>query len=146
MQPFLTRDHLSAISGVTPTANLYAQVRSGALNNSDVTLFVQHLLEEIGCPLWLIWDGGSIHHGEDLDRFLLQVGPDQVLLECLPSYAPELNPAEGVWNFLKYAELPNVCCFSLRKLRWHLDRALMRLRTKPDKILSFFEGAGLSLE
>jgi hypothetical protein len=67
-------------------------------------------------------------------------------LERLPAYAPELNPDEGVWDFLKYTELPNVCCFSIRKLQWHLEHAPMRLRTKPDKILSFFESAGLSLE
>ena len=146
LRPFLTRDHLSAISAVTPNANLYAHFRTWALDNGDVALFLQHLLEQIGSPLWLIWDGSPIHHGEPLDAFFREVGPEQVRLERLPAYAPELNPDEGVWEFLKRTELPNVSSFSLRKLRWHLDRALMRLRSKPDKILAFFEAAGLPLE
>jgi hypothetical protein len=90
MRPLLRRDHLSAISDLTPTANLYAHVQPGALDNGDVTLLVQHQVEQIGCPLWLIWDGASIHHGEELDRYLLQVRPEQILLERLPADAPEL--------------------------------------------------------
>ena len=30
-------------------------------------------------------------------------------LEALPSYAPDLNPDEGVWNWLKRVALKNQC-------------------------------------
>ena len=146
LRPFLTRDHLSAISGVTPTGHLYTHVSEHAFTNFDVALFVEHLVEQVGGPLLLIWDGSPIHHGPSLNSLLAKIGPDQVLMERLPAYAPELNPDEGVWDYLKQTELPNVSCISLRQLRGTLHRAIMRLRSKPDLILSFFEGAGLSLE
>lgn len=67
-------------------------------------------------------------------------------MEPLPAYAPELNPDEGVWQYLKDVELPNVTCTNLRQLRLYLHRALMRLRSKPHLLLSFFDGSVLSLE
>ncbi len=44
-------------------------------------------------------------------------------LEQLPGYAPDLNPDEGIWNYLKRVELGNVCCRDLQ----HLSTAAMWL-------------------
>jgi transposase len=45
----------------------------------------------------------------------------------LPGYAPELNPLEGVWNYLKRVEIKNCCCTDLAELRLELRRAKQRL-------------------
>ena len=34
----------------------------------------------------------------------------RIHLEQLPGYAPDLNPVEGIWAYLKCRELGNVCC------------------------------------
>jgi transposase len=145
LRPKVTRDHLSVISGVTMAAQFYTHISDKALDSLDVKLFVQHLLEQLGCPVLVIWDGASIHRG-DVDDWIAEVGSEQIQVAQLPGYAPELNPDEGVWQYLKYVELPNVACTHLRQLHWRLSLAIMRLRSKPDLILSFFAGAGLSLE
>ena len=60
-------------------------------------------------------------------------GPDVVrFLEQLPGYAPELNPDEGVWRYLKRVELKNVVCADLGELRREFWAAVGRLRAKPD--------------
>jgi transposase len=51
-------------------------------------------------------------------------------LAQLPSYAPDLNPDEGVWNYLKRVELKNVCCHSVAELCTELRKATARLRHK----------------
>lgn len=51
-------------------------------------------------------------------------------LEPLPGYAPDLNPDEGIWNYLKRVELANVCCRDLGELRAQVIRACERLRHK----------------
>lgn len=143
LHPFLTRDHLSVISGVTLGGQLYTHTSDRALNSLDAALFLQHLLEVFGCPLLVFWDGSPIHRGE-VDKFIARVGAQQSLVVRLPAYAPDLNPDEGVWNHLKHVELRNDLCLNLRQLRFHLHRAIMRLRTKPALIRSFFDAAGLS--
>jgi transposase len=60
----------------------------------------------------------------------------------LPGYAPELNPAEGVWHTLKDKELANVACLDLPPLRQELERAIRRLRGRPDVIRGYFREAG----
>jgi transposase len=54
----------------------------------------------------------------------------------LPSYAPDLNPDEGIWNDLKRMELGNVCCTALDHLATHLRRVKERLRHKHEIIRS----------
>jgi transposase len=61
----------------------------------------------------------------------------------LPGYAPELNPDEGVWNYLKNVEMKNLCCHNLQELRRELRKAIVRLRYKIAIILGFFRQARL---
>jgi hypothetical protein len=42
----------------------------------------------------------------------------------------DLNPDEGIWNYLKRVELKNVCCRDLAQLRTELRKATQRLRQK----------------
>ena len=60
----------------------------------------------------------------------------------LPGYAPDLNPGEGVWRWLKRS-LGNVCCTDMTELRYELGLAIQRLRRRPQVIGSFFAWAGL---
>lgn len=52
----------------------------------------------------------------------------------LPGYAPDLNPSEGIWQYLKQVELKNVCCHDLAELKHELRKAIARLRRKPHVI------------
>ena len=56
--------------------------------------------------------------------------------ERLPGYAPDLNPTEGIWQYLKYVELKNLCCHNLPEVHYELRKAVARLRHKTDVILS----------
>src|SRR5260221_9369100 len=66
-------------------------------------------------------------------------------LEQLPGYAPDLNPDEGIWNYLKRVELGNVCCRDLQHLSTELIRARERLRHKREVIRSCSQQCGYSV-
>jgi transposase len=51
-------------------------------------------------------------------------------VEQLPGYAPDLNPDEGIWNYLKRVEVAKICCHDLQELRMQVIRARERLRHK----------------
>jgi transposase len=78
--------------------------------------------------------------------FLAEGAAKQIHLEQLPPYAPDLNPGEGVWHYLKNVEMRNLCCLNLAHLRTELGLAIRRLRRKTHLITAFFAEAGLSLE
>jgi transposase len=85
---------------------------------------------QIEGKLLIIWDGSPIHRSRALKDFLVSGAACRIQLEQLPSYAPELNPDEGVWKYLKCVELKNLCCQSISELRVELRKAKERLRHK----------------
>ena len=78
----------------------------------------------------MIWDGSPIHRAQVVKDFLAQGAATRLHLEPLPAYAPELNPDEWLWQYLKRRELRNVCCHSLAELRAELRLAVARVRHK----------------
>jgi len=134
IRSYLSRDHLSAISGITPAGQFYMRVQDRAIRGADGVRFLKHLLWHIPGKLLIIWDGSPIHRGHDVKDFLAHGAASRIYLEQLPGYAPELNPDEGIWRYLKHVELKNVVCQDLIHLRDELRKATHRLRHKTDVI------------
>jgi len=121
---------------------MYTIVRENALSSDDAVLFLMHLFEHVPDRLLIIWDGSPIHRGE-VRELLRQGASRHIHLEALPPYAPDLNPVECAWHYLKSVELRNVCSHSMSELRIELALAIRRLRSKPWIVRSFFEEAKL---
>ena len=141
----LTRDHLSAISGITLDGRLFMQVRPDSYDAEAVVGFLRVLLRKISGKIVLIWDGSPIHRANALKDFLKRGAAKRLHLEQLPGYAPDLNPDEGIWNYLKRVELGNVCCANLDQLYQALIRAKERLRHKKEIIKSCSHQCGYSV-
>ena len=90
------------------------------LPRADTEAMNLHLVEigravAPGAHALLVLDGAGWHGGKDL------VVPDNITLITLPPYAPELNPVENVWQFLRanklaitvfddYDDIVDKCC------------------------------------
>lgn len=138
----LSREHLSVMSGITLEGKLLMMEQDRAFKGEDVVRFLKHALRQIVGKLLVIWDGSPIHRTKALKEFLKDGAAARVRLEQLPSYAPELNPDEGIWKHLKHVELKNVCCRSLSELRRELRKAKERLRHKKRVILGCIKQPG----
>jgi transposase len=141
----LSRDHLSAISGITLDGRLFMQVRPESYDAAAVVGFLRVLLRKLPGKIIVIWDGAPIHRGHEIKEFLKRGAAKRLHLEQLPGYAPDLNPDEGIWNYLKRVELGNVCCSDLAQLNRELIRAKERLRHKQEIIKSCSRQCGYSL-
>jgi hypothetical protein len=56
----------------------------------------------------LLWDGLPAHRSTAMGRWR-NSQRFWLVVERLPTYAPELNPVEGLWSSLKAVELANLC-------------------------------------
>lgn len=106
------------------------QIRRQALQAPDGVRFLKHLLRHIPGQRLVLWDGAPIHRAQSIRDFLAAGGAARIHLEPLPAYTPELNPDEGIWNYLKQVELRNVRWDDLPELRQELRLATARLRHK----------------
>ena len=138
----LTRDHLAAISALTPNGRLFTHIQPEPFRGPAVVAFLRQLLRQIKGKLLVLWDGAPIHHCQPVKDFLAAGAARRLHLERLPGYAPELNADEGVWNLLKRVELRNRCCQDLDELRWELGLAIRRLRCKAHRLVACFRQCG----
>lgn len=130
-------DHLSVISAITSHGELYTMTQEESFRGPTIVRFLKHLLQYIPGKLLVVWDRLPAHRSQVVKDFLREGGTRRIYLAQLPSYAPDLNPDEGVWNYLKRVELKNVCCHNLRELRTELRKAIARLRYKTEVVQGF---------
>lgn len=142
----LTWDHLSVISAITPDGRLLMMIQKVAFNGIAVVRFLKHLLRHMQGKLLIIWDGLPAHRGHTVKEFLRHGAARRIHLERLPGYAPDLNPDEGIWRYLKQVEMKNLCCHNLDELHYELRKATARLRHKTDVILACFKQAHLHVQ
>lgn len=86
----------------------YRTYPGGSVNNERYAEFLADVLacRLRGTPVIVLHDRGNMHRGEPLDA--LDADVDRLVgFEPFPAYAPELNPVEALWNWLKYDELAN---------------------------------------
>jgi len=125
------------ISAITPEGRLFTMTRKDSFGGEAIARFLKHLLRHISGKLLVVWDGLPAHRSRVIKAFLRAGAAQRLHLVQLPSYAPELNPDEGVWNYLKRVELKNLCCHDLPELRSELRKAVARLRHKSSTIQGF---------
>ena len=127
------RERISVISGLSVSPHrrrcgLYFLLSPKNIQHPEVCAFLRDLLHHLRGPVIGIWDNGTIHGGDAI-RALLARYP-RLHLYRFPSYAPELNPDEGVWRLAKRA-LANGRPDSQHELFRHLRSHLSRLRRAP---------------
>ena len=78
----------------------------------------------------MIVDGASSHIAKDLGV------PENIRLVRFPSYAPELNPQEHVWDELREKEFPNRVFASMAGVLQQLQSGLPKLASDPAALRS----------
>jgi len=138
----LTRDHLSVISAISPEGELFLAVRETAFDSDAIIGFLDELHYQMRSPLVVVWDGAAIHRSQKIKHYLAHGAAKWLHLERLPGYAPELNPDEGIWHYLKQVEMKNLCCADQTELRTKLTEATQRVQAKPDIVKACFKQTG----
>jgi putative transposase len=108
-----------------------------------VLRFVQHLARHVRGHVVLVLDNLAAHKSALLKQWL--AAHPRIRVAYLPPYAPELNPVEGLWAWLKGTQLANVCEVDLHPIRARLLVAKRNLRRRPGLLRRFLAKAGLFL-
>jgi transposase len=92
----------------------------------------------------LLWDGLPAHRSRAM-RAWLGTQRSWLVVERLPAYAPELNPVEGLWSWLKGTLLANLVCPTLREVAEQAELGIEHARQTPHLAYSFLRRTGLSV-
>jgi hypothetical protein len=100
-----------------------------------IAAFVRTVRAQLARPVTVVWDRIAIHDCPSLIGELAKA--PGVVTELFPAYAPELNPADGIWRDIKHNRIPNYAPHDLGELRQTVTAALERLRGRPDLLRGF---------
>lgn len=129
-------DKLSTIGAITSGGQFLQNTKNGAICSDDVIWFLQHVLRHVPGEVVVVLDNAGIHRAKAVQAFV--AGCDRLSLVYLPPYAPELNPIELVWAYVKGHVLGNFCARTLSELKVRLSAAWQRVRyvDLPSKLMT----------
>jgi transposase len=130
------RGKVSVISGISVSPQrhrlgLYYLLFLDNIGQQEVCLFLRELLRHLRGPVIVLLDNSSTHQGKPLQKLLQR--HCRLHIEHFPSYAPELNPDEGVWSLAK-RKLANSCPNDVDELLEDIIDSIDRIRTSPRKL------------
>ena len=140
------REKVSIIAALTLSPRrrrpgLYFSLRA----NENVTTtwlvpFLRALTRHLRGALIVVWDRLPGHRAQVVTEYLHRQPRDVALL---PPYAPELNPVEILWAYLKRNPLANFAASDAPHLARVATRHVQRLQRRPQLLRSFFEATPL---
>jgi transposase len=108
-------DHISIIAGMHFKGFCF-RLHEGAVHKEEVVEFLKALKAHFRRPLLILLDGAKPHRSR-LVRDYVDSIKGAIALEFLPGYAPELNPVEYLWGWLKRHALANFCPATMTELQ-----------------------------
>ena len=132
---------LSVIAGIS-FWRFYFRLYGGTIRTPQVIEFLKALQATIGKKLLIIWDRLQAHRSK-LVRAHVEAQCGAIALEFLPAYAPELNPVEHIWGYLKHHAMPNFCARDLGHLAHRARRHLRSMQRRSTLVCAFWRQAEL---
>jgi transposase len=128
------RDRLRLLFRLHPNANI---------NAPAVLSFLQSLSYHLRTPVILLWDRFLAQRARIVQTWIAKKRSWRS--EFLPPYAPELNPVENVWNYLKSNSMVNEARYDLESLTKATRRHGRGLQRRPRLLRSFMKHTPLFL-
>jgi len=143
------RDRLSAISALTVAPRrrrygLYWALHRDNIRTAEVLHFLRALSRHLPHGFTLLWDRSQPHRAVTVRDWLAARAP-RIVVEWLPAYAPECNPAEHVWGHTKYGDLANFAAADLDRLEGAVLGSFTHTRGQRGLLAAFFRAAGVRI-
>lgn len=113
------------------------------VDTQKVEDFLSELDRQLPGPILLLWDRFRPHKSRKMNAFL-SMHPD-IHPEFFPPYAPELNPTERVWAYLKLNPMANAPAQQLGDLARSTRRHARSLQRKESLLWGFLKHTRLPL-
>lgn len=115
-----------------------------AIRGPQFVEFLHALTKQIRGKLLVIWDGPPAHYSRVVNDYVESLDV-HLVLEQLPAYTPELNPAEYNWGHLKKCELTNLCLRAIGEVCTFARNRLKSMQRRARLITAFWQQAELPI-
>ncbi len=138
--PFQLKSRLGHC-GLTRT-NCMFRLHEGSIKKEEIVDFLKALKARLKQPRLVIWDGLKAHRSR-LVRSYLDSLNGHIQIASLSPYAPDLNPVEYLWAWLKRHAMANYCPNNLSELHTSARKRLKSTQKRPSIIAACWMQAAL---
>ncbi|QEV16146.1 IS630 family transposase [Streptomyces alboniger] len=109
---------------------------------TDYRDLLQAAHAQLGGPIVLVWDNLNTHLAAGMRTYI--AARDWLTVYQLPSYAPDLNPVEGIWSVLRRTSQANTAFTDPEHLIHSIRSGLHDIQYRSDLIDGCLAGTGLT--
>ena len=133
-----TRQSVSAASAVNAKGAFWFATYKGGMSAELFVAMLAQLMRYRKKPLFLILDSLPAHKAKVVQNYVKSAG-GKLELYFLPGYAPELNPDELVWNYMKRTGTAKRPLTRGQSLQDRIEADLLHIQNNPALVRSFFQ-------
>ena len=137
------RQSVNAISAVTARGEFWFEIYTHRLNAAAFVELLRHFMRGRRNRVFLVLDGHPAHGAKLVAKYVKSLR-GRLELHFLPGYAPELNPDEFVWNYLKRQGVSKKPLRKDESLRRRVQADLDAIKVRPALIRSFFHAPSVA--
>ncbi len=131
------RQSINAISAVNARGQFWATTYTGKLDAEWFVAFLADFMKRQPGKVLLVVDGHPAHKANKVKTFIKDLR-GKLELHFLPPYAPDLNPDEFVWSYMKVNEIAKKPLRRNESLREHIEKVLCQIQRNITLVKSFF--------
>lgn len=134
------RGNICVVSAISPAGKLVFRIEKDTVNAEKHIEFLKQIMRQHpNRKIIIIEDRAPSHIAKKVDVFV-EENKYKLAVYKLPSYAPELNPDEHVWEYLKAYELKTHQAKNEDELRHLVKRKMLSIQKRKNLVHSFFAG------
>jgi transposase len=131
------RQSINVISAVNARGEFWAATYTGKLNAEAFVAFLQNFLSGRRGKVFLVVDGHPAHKANIVKRYIQSL-EGRLELHLLPPYAPDLNPDEFVWSYMKGNGVSKKPLKQNESMRQRVEEDLASIHANRSLVRSFF--------
>jgi transposase len=131
------RQSLNVMSAVTARGEFWAVTYTSKLNAETFVIFLKDFIRHQQGKVFLVVDGHPAHKAKVVQAYVQSL-QGRLELYFLPPYAPDLNPDEFVWGYMKNNGVSKKPLKQNESLEQRITEDLMKIHKNPVLVQSFF--------
>ena len=137
------RQSINVISAVNARGEFWAATYAGKLNAEAFAAFLKNFMSGRRSKVFLVVDGHPAHKA-NLVKQMIQTMQGRLELHFLPPYAPDLNPDEFVWSYMKNNGVSKKPLKRNESMQRRVEEDLMSIHNNRSLVRSFFRAKSVS--